>query len=344
MAKMFYTLDETKAALGRNEEGIKQLAREGRLREFRDGPRLMFKADQVEALKSDLAGGGGEISLSPQEPGALSLAGDTKSGSTAGIPMADSKGGMDVPQGGSVGGIPSPGKLTTAATGSGAGSGSGSGVLNLGGSTPGSGSGMLNLGGSGAASGSGLSAHGTRGGITIFDVDEGSRVDPSAQTAINAAQNEQLSLEGVGSGSGLLDLTRESDDTSLGAVFDELSPGKSTGGGAAPRVAPSPLETQAGSGVGPAIVDTGRRASAPIYVEAPDPMGAALGIASIIPIACLGFACVVLGALLLNYRPDILNDLGDWQNGKVKTYLFAAVGVTLLFGAIGYFVSSAMKK
>ena len=29
MAKMFYTLDETKSALGRNEEEIKQLSREG---------------------------------------------------------------------------------------------------------------------------------------------------------------------------------------------------------------------------------------------------------------------------------------------------------------------------
>ena len=52
MAKMFYTLEEAKAALGKNEEEIKQFAREGRLREFRDGPRLMFKADQVEQLKS----------------------------------------------------------------------------------------------------------------------------------------------------------------------------------------------------------------------------------------------------------------------------------------------------
>ena len=32
MAKMFYTMDETKAALGKNEEEIKQFAREGRLR------------------------------------------------------------------------------------------------------------------------------------------------------------------------------------------------------------------------------------------------------------------------------------------------------------------------
>ena len=57
MAKMFYTMDETKVALGKNEEEIKQFAREGRLREFRDGPRLMFKADQVETLKAEMGGG-----------------------------------------------------------------------------------------------------------------------------------------------------------------------------------------------------------------------------------------------------------------------------------------------
>ena len=32
MAKMFYTMDETQAALGKNAEEIKQFAREGRLR------------------------------------------------------------------------------------------------------------------------------------------------------------------------------------------------------------------------------------------------------------------------------------------------------------------------
>ncbi len=53
MAKMFYTTAETTDALGCNEEDLKQLAREGRLREFRDGSRLMFKADQVEALAAE---------------------------------------------------------------------------------------------------------------------------------------------------------------------------------------------------------------------------------------------------------------------------------------------------
>ena len=54
MAKMFYTLDEAKAKLQRSEADIKQFSREGRLREFRDGSRLMFKADQVDQLAEEI--------------------------------------------------------------------------------------------------------------------------------------------------------------------------------------------------------------------------------------------------------------------------------------------------
>ena len=80
MAKMFYTMEETKASLGRNEEEIKQLAREGRLREFRDGPRLMFKADQVEQLKGELGGGGGDaINIAPGGESGAPMAGTTGS-------------------------------------------------------------------------------------------------------------------------------------------------------------------------------------------------------------------------------------------------------------------------
>ena len=79
--------------------------------------------------------------------------------------------------------------------------GSGSGILNLGGgSVAGAGSGLLNLGGSGAASGAGLSSHGTRGGITVFDVDDAQRVDPAAQTAINAAGTGHSARMGRGVG------------------------------------------------------------------------------------------------------------------------------------------------
>jgi hypothetical protein len=93
MAKMFYTLDETKAALGRNDEGIKQLSREGRLREFRDGQKLMFKADQVEALKAEMAGGGAEISLVPDEPAVAEGPGGTGAAPALPPPRARAPGG-----------------------------------------------------------------------------------------------------------------------------------------------------------------------------------------------------------------------------------------------------------
>jgi hypothetical protein len=62
-------------------------------------------------------------------------------------------------------------------------------------------------------------------GISVFDDEEGEAADPKAKTAL-VKEDEGVSLEGVGSGSGLLDLTRERDDTSLGAeLLDEIYPG-----------------------------------------------------------------------------------------------------------------------
>ncbi len=65
----------------------------------------------------------------------------------------------------------------------------------------------------------------TSEGISIFDDEdlEVEAADPMAKTQIAPSLEEQMSMEGVGSGSGLLDLTRESDDTSLGAeVLDHI--------------------------------------------------------------------------------------------------------------------------
>src|SRR5262249_7041450 len=67
---------------------------------------------------------------------------------------------------------------------------------------------------------------------TIFSPDEAEAADPSAQTNISSGVSDQVNLEGIGSGSGLLDLTRESDDTSLGAeLLDEIGPGGTAAGG-----------------------------------------------------------------------------------------------------------------
>src|SRR5437868_7646752 len=152
MAKMFYTLDETKAALGRNEEEIKQLSREGRLREFRDGPRLMFKADQVEALKAEMGGAsprGDQIDLGPSDTGApiglVDSRSSTGTGSALGISLGDTEGGRspgtgmglkddtalaaDLGLSGSLGGVPSPGRPGSSSGLSGSGTRSGINVL-----------------------------------------------------------------------------------------------------------------------------------------------------------------------------------------------------------------------
>jgi len=53
MAGMFYSLREAAEKLNISEDQLKELAREGKLREFRDGPNLLFKVDEVEALIPD---------------------------------------------------------------------------------------------------------------------------------------------------------------------------------------------------------------------------------------------------------------------------------------------------
>ena len=73
----------------------------------------------------------------------------------------------------------------------------------------------------------------TAEGISIFDEEDLDiePADPMAKTQITQSLEDQISLEGVGSGSGLLDLTRESDDTSLGEVLEniDIAPSDSLG-------------------------------------------------------------------------------------------------------------------
>ena len=234
MAKMFYTLDETKAALAQSEDQIKQLTRDGRLREFRDGPRLMFKADQVDALKSQIAGGGMDLGDGSGAP--IGLA-DTGGGSSVGLNLADSvSSGLAGVAGSGLG----------SGLGSGVGSGAaGSGMMHLkdedtalaadlglsgtlgGIPSPGR-TGGGSMGGSmgGSLGGSMGGSVGSRQGINVFGDDTHLPADPMAQTAMpglgSGASGSDLNLEGIGSGSGLLDLTRESDETSLGAeLIDE---------------------------------------------------------------------------------------------------------------------------
>ena len=322
MAKMFYTLEETKSALGKSEDEVKQFAREGRLREFRDGPRLMFKADQVDQLKSDLGSGTVRSDIGPSDSGSpigladpsgasgsgvISLA-DTDFGKSPGAGMVkeDTALAADLGLSGSMGGVPSPSR-----SGTGAGSGSMSG------------------------------SRGT--GITVFDVDDSQKADPMAQTAIGSGIQDQVNLEGVGSGSGLLDLTRESDDTSLGAeLLDEIAPG---GSGAATMRRPAQSDSGVGMDqlAGGSVVNRSRLAQ-PVYVEAADPLAGAFGGLALFGAICVLFGGFVVANAVFGVHPDLVKDLAPGPQSKGLLYLAGAGIGAILFFAVGWFIGKGASS
>lgn len=191
MAKMFYSAEEAAKRLGRTEEQIKDLVREGKLREFRDAGKVNYKVDDVEKVAKSLA---------PPAPAAKAAAkaGGSASGEIILEPADES--GIEL--------SPFP-----------------EDVVSLEGTDAGSSA-------SGTTSGSTAAAKAKEDtvvpsvGVNVFDDDElDEHVDPLAQTAVTDLAG--LAVDGMGSGSGILDLTRESDDTSLGKeLLDEIYTGE----------------------------------------------------------------------------------------------------------------------
>jgi len=75
MAGMFYSLKEAADRLGKTEDQVRQLAKEGKLREFRDGSHLLFKIDEINALLAEGIDISDEsLELTPDEPSAEAAA------------------------------------------------------------------------------------------------------------------------------------------------------------------------------------------------------------------------------------------------------------------------------
>jgi hypothetical protein len=196
----------------------------------------------------------------------------------------------------------------------------------------------------GAASGTGLSgSQGSRAGVDVFQNDEIERVDPSAQTAI-APGIADAGSEGVGSGSGLLDLTRESDDTSLGAeILDEIAPG----GTAAGR---SRMGDTAGAGK---VVEirgtltggaTGAPARMPAVVqteEEADPMAPAFAGAALGATVVVLFGAYALVSGVLDTGPQILQNIGKFGFVGVAG---GGLAVALIMFVIGLILGKTTAK
>ncbi|MEM7577448.1 MAG: hypothetical protein AAF328_08235 [Planctomycetota bacterium] len=316
MAKMFYTLDEAAEKLGVQPDAIKEMAAEGKLQQFRDRDKLMFKRDQVDGLAA-----------SAGSSGAIPIASDSASGMSA------------------------------------------------------TGSSMILLDDSGDTKiDDALEDEDPReaSGVSVFDAGEIEPADPMAQTQVTSARvddDEELALESVGSGSGLLDLTRESDDTSLGAeLLDEIYPGGGDESSADFKMessvgssgvfdgamsmetgasGPSGLEHLGGSisgasdgsavfeapsaGVGGATVAAGTAAYAS---DEFDPAGSGLSFGLLfVAFIALAIGLIVTTAAVLGERSQLTSLLIDERGNS--SVMFLTIGLlvgAVLFGVIGLMV------
>lgn len=321
MAKMFYRFEEAKQVLGMSDEQLKQMTREGRLREFRDGTQVMYKADQVDALRSELGLGGDSVDLGPSDTGGPIGLADTKASTSSGsvISLADTTSKDDT------------------ATDLGISSNTGSGTA-ISPSQSGSGS-AIGLTNTNTGSAIGLAGTGTASGISVLGLDEGGNADPSAATAMGGSFGGEPSLEAMGSGSGLLDLSRERDDTSLGApVLDEITAGSSRSGSSVGPITGGPI-------TGGAAASAAARAGAmPVFVTESDSFS---GFATGASAAALIFVIPALYAVAagaMGASPTLLTSVfgNDPAVSKTIPFLYvlgAGLLAMLIIGVIGFIVS-----
>jgi len=190
-------------------------------------------------------------------------------------------------------------------------------------------------------------------GINVFDEDEEFEgvADPLAQTVVAGAEGGGLGIEGVGSGSGLLDLTRESDDTSLGAeLLDEIYPGEPEGGVEMGESTRAGLEEAISEEVpegkevvqGPGVAEVGASASASAAATAtvvttrvefaPDALSAGLTALLVVAIIVLGFAGLTAAASVRGVSLPVI----EYVYGKLWMFGAGAVVAGGIATGIGY--------
>jgi excisionase family DNA binding protein len=299
MAQQFYSVEEAQEKLSLSPDELKQLVRDGQLREFRDGGQIKYKGEDVDQLAENLAtlsgslgGTSGDLVLETSDESSMGLTGsdmltlEEADRTAADAPVIDGQ------------------KEDTVITSV---------------------------------------------GVSVFDDEEVPDSDPGAVTVVadkgktgSSMSLESLSSSGTasGSGSGLLDLTRESDDTSLGAeLLDEIytedkesgmpDMGEATRAGldsqaeekteAAPELdAPAPAEQPLRS---PVVVQAGMGA-----------VDTAIGGAMVGAVVSLGIAGVAISANMQGVVPSFVQTM--YQNMPI--FGGALGGITLLGFIVGF--------
>jgi hypothetical protein len=340
-----------------------------------------------EYALADSAAGGDIVSIDPGDADldASGMGGSVLGGS--GLRGSELGGGDEL--GGIGSGMGSSGLLSGLGSGlgsSGAGSGLGSSGLlgdDIGLSGEGDGTGLIDLAEDPSSARNGDAKQAS--GISVFDADEVDHSDPMAQTIVadsadfgsgmDAAGSggEELALDSVGSGSGLLDLTREADDTSLGAeLLDEIYPAAETtadtkmdsAGATSSGVFDGSvtLEAKDASGVElpdaveaatkPAQTDAATMEGAaeparPVYYSASDWVDpAASGMSS--GMLMVAVAVLVVGAIVSIFAiggiPSVITTKLVADQNTLYIAAGAAAGVAIVFGVVGMMVGKVMGR
>jgi excisionase family DNA binding protein len=190
MADTFYTLNETAEKLGKSENAIKDMVKNGELREYRDGANVLFKTEDVDKLAI------GDIDLLAEADEAPLEIGPSETGE---ISLASSGGELNIDED----------------------------IFALSDTTSGKG-----------PAGSSINILGETD--QDFKVSEDTKAETKGMKLTGdtgpgeAKIDDDVSLDSFGSGSGLLDLSLQADDTSLGAevLEDIYSPDAAGGAGA----------------------------------------------------------------------------------------------------------------
>ena len=297
-----------------------QLVREGRLREFRDGANLLFKVDEVEALMSDTIAMGLEdssIASKQQEEQPEESAAEASIGEPEeSAPKEEAEEEISLAaESGEQTAVPM--ELTGADT---------------------------------AITDEGTSVLGEIDS-TAEEVKAESKAAPE-ESAVEKIE-EDVNLDTFGTGSGLLDLSLQADDTSLGSILDEIytqegEPGQATDltgsagdlGGAAGEMLPESAVPEAVPG---AAAIFGRPAE-----TVPDSLSNALGIMMFLPLLAIAYTAIVSVATLRDASPVILEKIrgisGPYELHIIWYIMVGACLVTGLFVLVGFMLSRSSVK
>jgi hypothetical protein len=175
----------------------------------------------------------------------------------------------------------------------------------------------------------------SHGGINVLedsDSDKEVFADPLAQTQIAPDIADQVQLDSGSSGSGLLDLTREADDTSLGAeLLEEIYPGTDQEGAIETQV-PTGLDVMT-SESGSMIADDVQGEPLVSYaraMEVYDPTSMAYGFALVVPLIFLFYLACTAAAGVLGVYPSQLAALTKYFWWVMGGGIVATIGFYLI--------------